>query len=407
MHKSSPSSHRALPLAGKRLLDFSQGVAGPSCAMLLGELGAEVIKVEPHEGDWVRGVGSLVQPHESSAHMSLNRNKRSICLDLKHEGGREIAFKLASRSHIVVQNFRRGVMEKFGLGYEQLSADNTELIYASIFGYGEEGPLADAPATDSVMQAFGGLMSINGDGEDTPPLRMGNMVSDMLAGSYLSQGVLAAMLVAQNSGYGQRVNVSLLDALMAFQSPPLMEYAVTHKLPQRSGRNHPMIAPSGTYAVKDGFVTLVATHQLWHKFCLAIEMPHIEHDIRFASAEARLAHRAELQALLIPFFEVLSKDEVLLLSKKYDLVCAPINDYESLISHEQVVANGIAREWTHSGIGSFFGIRNPIRYSALEPIWGPPPKLGEHTNEILALDLGYLPWQIDELKSCGAITSNC
>jgi crotonobetainyl-CoA:carnitine CoA-transferase CaiB-like acyl-CoA transferase len=391
-----------MPLAGKRLLDFSQGVAGPYCAMLLGDLGAEVIKVEPLEGDWSRAVGSLVRPHESSAHLSLNRNKRSICLNLKHERGREIALKLAHRSDIVVQNFRRGVMEKFGLGYDDLSTHNPRLVYASIFGFGEEGPLADSPASDSVMQAFGGLMSINGD-RGGPPLRVGNMVSDMLAGMYLSQGVLAALLTLGASGRGQRVSVSLLDALVAFQGPPVMEYCVTGKVPPRNGRSHPLIAPAGTYQVADGFVTLAATQPRWEKFCKAIGMPELAHDPRFAGNDARLNNREALQEILVPFFARRTKAQVLQLAQENDLLCAPINDYESLLQHPQVEASRLVHEWTHPQLGHFQGIRSPIRSSEGEARYSPPPLLGEHGAEILSEELGFDAREIERLKADGAM----
>lgn len=370
--------------------------------MLLADLGADVIKVEPPEGDWARGVGHQVGPSESSAHLSLNRNKRSLCLDLKHPQGRAVAARLAARSDIVVQNFRPGVMEKFGLGYEQLARANPQLVYASILGFGEEGPLAGAPATDSTMQAFGGLMSINGDG-DGPPLRMGNMVSDMLAGSYLSQGVLAALLSLHATGRGQRVNVSLLDALVAFQAPPLVEYAVTGTVPTRNGRQHPMIVPSGTYEVKDGFVTLVATQPLWPKFCAAIDQPALASDSRFATAEARLANRALLHGIIAPFFAARTQAQVVQLSRQHDLVCAPINDYAALLRHEQVAANQLVGHWDHSRLGQIPGIRNPVRYGEVDLPWCVPPMLGEHTLEVLGLDLGMDGPSIDALLASGAI----
>jgi len=403
MRAFNPSDGSAClgPLAGYRLIDFSQGVAGPSCAMLLADLGADVIKIEPPEGDWARGVGHQVTLGESSAHLSLNRNKRSICLDLKHPEGRDVATRLAGHSDIIVQNFRPGVLEKFGLGYDKLAAANPRLIYASIYGFGEHGPLAGAPATDSTMQAFGGLMSINGDG-DGPPLRMGNMVSDMLAGSYLSQGVLAAMLSLGRTGRGQRVNVSLLDALVAFQAPPIMEYALTGKVPQRSGRQHPMIVPSGSYAVKDGFITLVATQPLWHKFCAAIGQPALAYDERFSSAEARLENRVELHAIIAPFFARLTQAEVLQLSREHDLVVSPINDYAALLGNEQVAANQLMRQWNHPVLGCLSGVRNPIRYGDIEIPWTAPPMLGEHTRQVLAAELGMSDTAIDRLTTCGA-----
>ncbi len=401
----NPSEHgvRRGPLAGLRLIDFSQGVAGPSCAMLLADLGADVIKVEPPEGDWARGVGHQRLPGESSAHLSLNRNKRSICLDLKHPDGQAVAARLAAKGDIIVQNFRPGVLERFHLDYDTLSASNPRLIYASIYGFGERGPMAGAPATDSTMQAFGGLMSINGDGEG-PPLRLGNMASDMLAGSYLSQGVLAALLSLAGTGRGQRVNVSLLDALVAFQAPPIMEYALTGQVPRRSGRRHPMIVPSGTYAVQDGFITLVATQPLWRKFCAAIGQAALADDARFASAEARRANRAQLDAIIAPFFARLTQAEVLQLSREHDLVCSPINDYAGLLGHEQVHANRLVHTGEHPVMGAVPGIRNPIAYGEIEAPWRAPPMLGEHTREVLATELGLSDEAIESLVASGAVS---
>lgn len=389
------------PLSGRLVLDFSQGVAGPSCAMLLADLGANVIKIEPPEGDWARGVGHQVVPLESTAHLSLNRNKRSVCLDLRKKEGCAIARQLAQRSDIVVQNFRPGVLEKFGLGYDDLVVGNPRLIFASILGFGEEGPLAGAPATDSTMQAFGGLMSINGD-QGGPPLRMGNMVSDMLAGSYLSQGVLAALLYLGQTGRGQRVNVSLLDALVAFQAAPITEYAMTGVLPVRSGRRHPMIAPSGTYAVKDGLITLVATSQLWSKFCLAIQRAELATDPRFATAEARLQNRDLLDKIIAPFFAKLTKEEALGLARKHDLVCAPINDYAELLQHEQASANQLMRTWSHERLGRISTARNPVQYESFATNWNRPPLLGEHTREVLSAELGMDGLSIDALIKSGA-----
>ncbi|MGA0569588.1 CaiB/BaiF CoA transferase family protein [Variovorax sp. VNK109] len=388
MTASTLAAAGPLPLAGLRLLDFSQGVAGPYAAMLLTDLGADAIKVEPPEGDWSRAVGSLLQPHESSTHMSLNRGKRSVCLDLKLEEGRRIAVQLAARSDILVQNFRPGVMQRFGLDYDTLATANPRIVYGSISGFGKKGPMADAPATDSVMQAFGGLMSINGE-DGGPPLRMGNMVSDMLAGSYLSQGILAALLALNRNGRGQHVSVSLLDSLVAFQSAPVAEYMLTGLMPRRSGRDHPLIAPAGAYAVKDGFVTLVATQPLWPKFCFALGIPELARDPRFASNEARLAHREMLQAIIAPIIAGKTRAEMTELAGRHDLACAPINDYDMLLKDGQVAANELIRRWTHPTLGEQRAVRNPVCYSSMEPAWNPPPTRGQHTQEVLA-ELGQV-----------------
>ena len=398
--RSSEATPRG-PLADLRVVDFSQGVAGPSCAMLLGDLGADVIKVEPPQGDWLRGVGSCVRDQESSAHLSLNRNKRSFCVDLKKQEGREVALRLAQRADVIVQNFRPGVMDKLGLGYPSLSTANPRLIFASISGFGDRGPLACAPATDSTMQAFGGLMSINGD-EDTPPLRMGNMVSDMLAGSDLCQGVLAALLELARTGRGQRVSVSLLDAVVAFQAAPLMEHAVTGQLPSRSGRNHPLISPAGSYAVKDGFVSLVATQPHWPRFCAAFGLSALTHEPRFATNEQRVAHRDELRRLVEAAFEDRTLQDVVRLARDHDLVMAPINDYDTLVHHEQVQAVGLLQSWRHPVLGEHRSVRNPIVFERTPLQWSPPPMLGEHTQQILRDELRCTPAEITALAACGA-----
>lgn len=371
-----------LPLAGMRLLDFSQGVAGPYGAMLLTDLGADTIKVEPPDGDWSRTVGTVLQPHESSAHLSLNRGKRSVCLDLKSDQGRAEAHCLSARADIVVHNFRPGVMERFGLDYATLAATNPRLVYGTIIGFGEEGPLAGAAATDSIMQAFGGLMSITGD-EEGPPLRVGNMVSDMLAGVYLCQGVLAAVLVVLRGGSGQHLRVSLLDALVAFQAAPVTEYLQTGRVPERRGRNHPLIAPSGTYAAMDGAITLVATQRLWPRFCAAIGAPELAFEPRFATNEARLANRDSLDGAISRFVATRTRTQLLETFRAHDVACAPIHNYRELVENEQVQANSLIRAWEHPVLGAQLGIRNPVRYSSMELAWRAPPMFGEHTDKVL------------------------
>lgn len=394
----SSKGGRPLPLAGLRLLDFSQGVAGPYCAMLLADLGANVIKIEPPEGDWSRTVGSQLQPHESSAHLCLNRGKCSVCLNLKNSHGRTAAIRLATRADILVHNFRPGVMENFGLGYATLAATNHRIVYGTITGFGEEGPRARAPATDSIMQAFGGLMSINGD-RDGLPLRMGNMVSDMLAGMYLSQGILAALMGRGDGGSGQHVRVSLLDALVAFQSAPLMEYLQTGRLPGRNGQSHPLIAPSGTYAARDGLITLVATQRIWPRLCEAMGLPDLASEARFATNEARLANREALEGIVAKFVAGRTRAEMQALADAHDFAYAPIHDYGELVQDAQVKTNELIRPWTHPVLGERLGIRSPVRYSSMELAWRAPPMLGEHTESVLADDLGY---SIQETKAASA-----
>jgi crotonobetainyl-CoA:carnitine CoA-transferase CaiB-like acyl-CoA transferase len=277
------------PLQGLRVADFTQGAAGPYCAMLLGDYGADVIKVEPPRGDWGRTMGTSVGPDNGTTYLSVNRNKRSLCLDMKDDRGRAVAARLAGRSDIVVESFRPGVMDRLGLGYETLAADNPRLIYCSISGYGQDGPNAGLPAGDSTMQAYGGLMSVIGE-PGRQPLRVGNVVSDMLTGMNAFQGVMMALLTLEKTGKGRRVALNLMDSLMAFLAPPLTEYMVTGNLPDRIGNAHPLLGPSGAMQTADGHIVVTVLDHQWPAFCerLGIEAAQADRaDQRLHGAQGR------------------------------------------------------------------------------------------------------------------------
>ena len=387
---------QALPLEGMRVADFSQGVAGPVAAMLLADLGADVIKIEPKRGDWIRHTGRKVERGMSPIYVSMNRNKRGICLGMKEPRGAEVAHGLAASSDIVVESFRPGVMERFGIGYEALQAEQPGLIYASVTGYGRSGPYVDFPGADSVIQAMGGIMSLNGD-EGGDPLRFGMFMVDVITGMTAYQGILAALLARGRSGRGQRVDVSLLDAIMAFQAPPLTEYLMHGQLPERNGNVNSYVAPSGVFRTKDAYIMLTVLDQQWSKGCKVLELEALEHDPRFATNAARLQHRDELLGIVRDKLAQRTTAEWLTAMRAADILCAPINDYESLVADPQVAVNRLLDTLQHPLFGPLPLIRNPVRYSGMEPGYRPPPMLGEHTRQVLTEAAGLSPAEVDAL----------
>ena len=387
-----------LPLDGIAVLDFGQGVAGPYCGQLLADQGASVIKVEPPRGDWAREMGARDAEDRSGlsgTFASVNRSKRGLCLDMKLPEARTIARRLAQRSDVVLESFRPGVMDRLGLGCDELRRDNPRLVYCAVTGFGESGPNVDLPAGDSTMQAYGGLMSIVGE-RGGLPLRVGNVVSDMLAGMNAFSGVLLALLRRAASGQGARVGVSLLDSLVAFQAPPLTEYLLTGVLPERQGSQHPLIAPSGAVRTRDGTIVYTVLDHQWTRFCDGLGVPGLVNDARFAASALRQQNRAELAAALAPVFAQRGSRDWLVRLRELDILCAPINDYASLREDAQVVHNRL--------IGSAQGvpsIRNPVRIGG-EAEHRPPPARGEHTRDILANELKMTAAEIERLEALGA-----
>jgi crotonobetainyl-CoA:carnitine CoA-transferase CaiB-like acyl-CoA transferase len=389
----------SLPLQGLRVLDFGQGVAGPYCSQLLGDHGAEVIKIEPPRGDWCRTLGAEAPSGFTGAFISVNRNKRGLCLDLKHEQAVRIAHELAIKADVVLESFRPGVMERLGLGYEAIRAENPKLVYCDVTGFGSSGPNVDLPATDSTMQAYGGLMSINGE-LDGEPLRVGNVVSDMLAGMNAFSGVLLALLSRGVAGKGRRVSVSLLDSIVAFQAPTISEYLVTAKPPRRVGNQHPLSAAAGVYRTRDGAISFTVMERKWERFCAGLGLDGLAGDSRFATGGARMRHREALREVLVPMFLAKSTGEWLSILRGMDLNCAPINEYPELLKDPQVVHNGLLAAFAEGGLPT---LRTPVRLEGEAPRLGAPPRKGEHSNQILEQDLGYDTARIAQLNGSGAV----
>lgn len=385
----------SLPLDGLRVLDFGQGVAGPYSGQLLADQGARVVKVEPPRGDWAREMGVRDANGLSGTFASVNRNKRGLCLDLRMPEARDIARRLALGADVVLESFRPGVMDRLGLGCDALRRDNPRLVYCAVTGFGEDGPNVDLPAGDSTMQAYGALMSIVGE-RDGAPLRVGNVVSDMLAGMNAFSAILLALLQRATTGQGARIGISLLDSLVAFQAPPLTEYLLTGKLPRRQGNAHPLIAPSGAVRTQDGHIVYTVLDHQWKGFCEGLGVSTLAADPRFATSALRQQNRAELEAALAPTFAAEGNAGWLARLRELDVLCSPINDYASLREDPQVRHNGL-----FATAGGVPVIRNPVRVGG-EASHRPPPARGEHTREVLAKDLGIESAEIERLVSLGA-----
>lgn len=400
------------PLEGIRVLDLTRALAGPYCTMMLGDLGADVIKVErPGRGDDSRGWGPpfVGQPYgpypgESAYFIAVNRNKRSVTVNLKSPEGQEIVRGLAKVSDAVVENFRTGVLDRMGLGYSDLHAVNPGLVYCSISGYGRTGPYAERPGYDFIMQAEGGLMGITGP-EEGPPYRVGVPIVDITAGMFAATAILAALHARDETGEGQHVDVSLLDASAALLTNVASNYLVGGEPPRRLGNAHPNIAPYEAFHARDRWFALAAGNQRqWVTLCEVIERPDLKDDPRFATNEARVSNRPALLEALGEVFAERDADAWLAELRAVGLPCGPINTVADVFDHPQADARDLALEAEHPTAGSVRTTGFPYHLSQTPAgVRQPPPLLGEHTDEVLADLLGYAASEVAELKEQGAV----
>ncbi|MGH8248711.1 MAG: CaiB/BaiF CoA transferase family protein, partial [Gammaproteobacteria bacterium] len=347
------------PLAGVRVLDFSRVLAGPYCTMMMGDMGADVIKVEePVAGDDTRNWGPPFLPHqngdgqESIYFLSVNRNKRSITVNLKSNEGRDIARLLASQSHVVIENFRPGTMDRLGLGFAQLHRPNPNLVYCSVSGFGQTGPERERPGYDAVIQGEGGVMSLTGF-PDSSPVKVGISFADLVAGLLAFQGILLALRVVQNGGQGQWVDVALLDGQVSLLTFQAGSYFATGRSPQRMGNLHPMITPYETYRTSDGHIIIAAGNEaLWKKFCEALGKPELASDARFATSRLRVQNREALAALLIPMIAARPKAEWLLKLGAAGIPCGAVRELAEVLENPQVRAREMVTSVEHPALGS-------------------------------------------------------
>ena len=392
-------------LEGIRVLDFTRVLAGPYCTMVLADLGADVIKVEREGlGDDLRQWGPPFMPDgESTYFLSVNRNKRSVVLDLKNETGRDLALKLARQCDVVLENFRPGVMESLGLGYEQLKEINPRLIYCSITGFGTTGPLADRPGYDVIMQGMGGLMSVTGEPEGTP-MRVGVAIVDVVTGIYSSVAILGALQSRHRSGKGQRVDLSLLETCLAVMPNLTAGYLLAGAKPDRLGNGHPNAVPYKVFATRDGNLTLaVGNDEHWRRLCEAVGHPELARDPRYAENHSRIARRAEVETLVSGWFARKRTDEWIELLSKTGVPSGPVYTIDRVLSDPQIEALGILKTLTHPTSGTLRVVGSPFHLSAddTEP-YRPPPRLGEHTIAVLKEVLAVSDADLRGLQQAGA-----
>ncbi len=400
------------PLTGIRVLDLTRALAGPFCTMMLGDLGADVIKVErPGRGDESRGwgppfVGEPYGPYpgESAYFLSTNRNKRSITVNLKSQDGAEIARQLAMNSDVLVENFRTGVLEGMGLGYGQAHAMNPQLVYCSISGYGRTGPFAFRPGYDFIIQAEGGFMGITGP-EEGPPYRVGVPIIDITAGMFASTAILAALRARDMTGEGQLIDLSLLDTQVALLANVASNYLASGQEPRRLGNEHPNIAPYQAFRARDRWFALAAANERqWATLCDVIGLPELLNDPRFADNGARVRNRETLRQVLAPAFLARDADEWLDKFRQGGLPCGPINSIPEVLSHPQAEERGFVADVEHPTAGTVKFASYPYKLSQTPAaVRRPPPRLGEHTEEVLVDLLGYSTEDVIACRGADAI----
>ena len=392
-------------LEGVRVLDLTRALAGPFCTLMLGDYGADVIKIElPGAGDDTRHWGPPFIGEESAYFLSINRNKRSLTLNFKEEQAREIFLKLVAQSDVVVENFTPGVMGRLGLEYETVKQANPKIIYCSISGFGQDGPYQSRPAYDQIMQGISGLMSITGElgGE---PQKVGVAVTDIGSGMWAAFAVMSALHHRNQHGEGQYIDISMLDAQIAWLTYQAAYYFAYDRPPQRLGAAHPTLVPYQAFMCQDGKYLNVAvgSERLWDRFCQAVKREDLKDRPEFATNGVRVENRATLVPLLQEYFLTRAADDWVADLQQHNVPAGPINDLADVFSDPQVLHREMLLEMHHPTLGAIKQTGLPIKFS-LTPggLDRPPPLLGEHNGQILK-DLGYSDPQIAEMAEKSVI----
>lgn len=401
---NSRQTHATGPLDGIKVLDFSRILSGPYASMVLADLGAEVIKIEPiGTGDETRNFPPF-KGELSHYYIALNRSKKSIALNLKSPEGVRIAQDLAAQSDIVLENFRPGVMDRLGLGYEALRATNPRLIYGSITGFGKDSPHGDRPAFDIVAQALSGVMSVNREPGQAPN-KLGIPLGDMAGSIFSLFGLLAALHERNATGIGRHIDVAMLDSLIALQGYLSQIYFVTGQNPEPVGTQHPSIVPYGSFPTADGYVIVAClTERFWHNFARCLDREDLIEDPRFAIYEQRLANRAKLEPLINARMAQDTTAYWLDRLEKFDVPSAPILSIAEALEQPHVSERGLIESVIHPRAGDLKLVRGPIRFDGAGPMASRPPSLlGADTRDVLETSLGLTREEISQFVKSGAV----
>ena len=399
---------KTMPLEGVKVIDLSRAMAGPFCTMMLADLGAQVIKIEPPAGDETRAWGPPFMGKESTYFLSVNRNKKSIVIDLRKEKGVEIVKNLTKKSQVLVENYRPGTTEKLGISYERMRKINPTLIYCSISGFGQSGPSREKPGYDIIALATSGMMSITGE-PGRPPVKMGVPVSDICAGMYGAYAITTSLYRQEKDQstnstkvpQGTYIDVSMFEGQISWLTHQASAYFATGENPEPTGSSHPSIAPYQAFRASDDkyFIIAVGNDELWKKFCDSLGISQLKDDERFVSNSSRVKNKLELERELSKVFSSDSSENWISKISIAGVPCSPINRLDEVFTDPQVISRKMVLECEHPTAGKIKQLGIPYHFSDYEfSIRSPPPILGEHAKEILS-DLGYTDSDISELRS--------
>ena len=400
-------------LSGVRVLDLSRVVSGPWSTQILADLGAEVIKIErPVVGDDTRQMGPFLEDddrnptNDSAIYMACNRGKRSVTIDIATKEGADLVRELARGCDLFVENFKAGALKKFGLDYDSIRSVREDIVYCSITGFGQDGPYAERPAYDFVMQAMSGLMSTVGPPEGAPgsqPMRTAVPLTDMVTGLYATIAILAALYHRKATGQGQYIDAAMLDSAVAFNGNIAVNFLLNGKVPKRNGNTNAVVCPSDVFAVEDGDIVLAVSNDAqFRSFCQLIDMPALADDERFRTNTARFANRDALYALIAPPLKSAPMAIWMARCARANVPCGPINHMHEVFADAQVRHREIAIELPHGSGRKVRLVRSPLRLSQTPVEHRPPPRLGADTDAVLG-ELGRSPEEIERLRASGIL----